>query len=64
MSHHAVNAVSGLAYATKKLVSLMKSEIIDLVFTDHPALLYFLFASSTIPENIQLKLVNISYYIV
>jgi len=59
VSHHAVNAISSLAFATKKLVALINSQIIDLVFTHHPALLYFLFATSIIPEKIQLQLVNI-----
>lgn len=59
MSHNAVNVVSGLAFATKNLIALIKPQIIDLVFTHHPALLYFLFASSIIPDEIQMKLVSI-----
>jgi len=59
VSHHAVNAISGLEFATKKLVELINSKIIDSIFTHHPALLYFLFASSIIPEKIQLQLVSI-----
>jgi len=48
-----------LPYATKKLVSLMNFQTLDLVFTPHPALLYFLFATSIIPDKIQLELVSI-----
>uniref|UniRef100_A0A2S2PIK9 Uncharacterized protein n=1 Tax=Schizaphis graminum TaxID=13262 RepID=A0A2S2PIK9_SCHGA len=58
VSHHAVNAISGLEFATKKLVELINSKIIDSIFTHHPALLYFLFASSIIPEKIQLQLIK------
>jgi len=65
VSHHAVNAISSLAFATKKLVALINSlQIIDLVFTHHPALLYFLFATSVIPKNIQLKLVRIIRFLI
>jgi len=61
VSHHdAVNAVTGLAWATTKLVALINSQkMFDLVFTHHPALLYFLFSTSMIPEKIQSKLVSI-----
>lgn len=59
MSHNALNVVSGLAFATKKLVNLLNHQTFDFVFTHHPALLYFLFASSIIPDEIQLQLVSI-----
>lgn len=59
MSHNAVNVVSELAFATKKLVTLMNHQPVSLVFTHHPALLYFLFATSIIPDEIQLQLVSI-----
>lgn len=59
MSHNAVNVVSGLAFATKKLVKLLNHQTVDLVFTHHPALLYFLFATSIISDDIQLQLVSV-----
>lgn len=63
MSHNALNAVTGLTFATQKIVTLINSEIINIIFTYHPALLYFVFASSIIPDNIQLKLVSLNYIV-
>ncbi|XP_050535373.1 uncharacterized protein LOC126902302 [Daktulosphaira vitifoliae] len=60
VSHHAVNTVSGLSSATKKMIELLNSlENIDTVFTFHPAILYFLFASNIFTTDIQLRLMRL-----
>lgn len=61
VSHNAVNTVTGLHFAIQKLISLMNLQNLDLVFTHHPALLYFLFATSVIPDKIQSEFVSIRY---
>lgn len=41
----------------------MNTQFVDTIFTHHPALLYFLFATSIIPDKIQLELVSTNYKI-